>query len=233
MPSNTFDSTEPLREPFAEYLTQFVTEHKLDVIERQLRLRTRHLTVALEDLHQAHNISACLRSCDGFGIQNVHVVEKRHRYRVNPNVERGSARWLTLIRHNEAENNSIACLKALRESGYRIVATSPRDDAVPLESFDPTQKSALFFGREKGGVSDDVLNAADVLLRIPMYGFAESFNVSVAAAICLHHLTWKLRDSDVDWQISDAERSALRFEWLKRVIGYRLPQLEREYQRRL
>lgn len=231
-PTATPDSNGPMPQPLVAFLEQFVTDSKLASFDSRLALRTRHFTVALEDLYAPHNTSACLRSCDGFGLQDVHVIEKQHHYRVSPNVARGSAQRLTLARYSEGENSSADCVTALRKAGYRIIATSPRDDAVPLEDIDVTEKSALFFGREKPGLSDFVLNEADELLRIPMYGFAESFNISVAVAICLHHLTWKLRASDVDWQLSEAERAVLRSDWLRKAIGYRLPKLEREYRRR-
>lgn len=233
MPSNSSGSTKPLFDPFGEFLAQFVTDQRLEVIERRLQFRTRHLTIALEGLRGTHNTSACLRSCDGFGIQDVHLIEKQHRYRVNRDIERGSAQWLTLIRHATGVDNFVECMRSLRESGYRIVATSPRADAVALEDFDVTQKSTLFFGCERDGLSDIVMNEADDLLRIPMYGFAESFNISVAVAICLHHLTWKLRTANVLWRLTEKEQSALRSEWLKLTIGHRLPQLEREYRRRM
>lgn len=232
MSANAPGPAESIGESLAAFLAQFVTEHRLGVIEEQLAQRTRHLTVALEGLRRTHNTSACLRSCDAFGIQDVHLIEKRYRYRVNRDIERGSAQWLTLVRHTEGENNSATCVRALRRAGYRIVATSPRDDALPLEEFDVSQKAALFFGRERDGLSDYLLAEADERVRIPMYGFAESLNISVAVAICLHHLSWKLRTGDVDWELTDSEKAEIRLEWLRCTIGHRFPQLEREFHRR-
>ena len=221
-----------MTDPFCEFLAQFVTPDRLETCEENLRNRTRHFTVVLEDLFHAHNASACMRSCDAFGIQNVHVIENENTYRINPDIELGSLKWMTLSRYAEGSDNSETCLQKLKADGYRIVATSPNASAITLEELDIQPRTAFFFGHEKKGLSDAVFQQADELLRIPMYGFAESFNISVAVAICLHHLTWKLRASEIDWRLTDEEANVIKFEWLKRIFVGRLPALEREFLRR-
>jgi len=218
---------------FTEFLSQFVTEHKRQVFERVLQQRTRYLTVVLEDIFQPHNASACLRSCDAFGIQNVHIVEDRHAYRLNSDVELGSAQWLTLKRYAHRPDNTRHCIESLRKAGYAIVATSPHPDADLLETFEPDRPCALLFGTELEGLSSTALENADVRLRIPLYGFTPSLNISVAVAICLHELTGKLRRSGIDWRLREWEQDELRLEWMKNVIGRkRLPVIEAEFHRR-
>lgn len=209
------------------YLSGFVTEHKLRVFDERLRERTRHLTVVLEDIFRPHNASACLRSCDAFGVQDVHIIENRYRFRPNKDIERGSARWLTLHRHNETGDNTPQCIARLRERGYRIVAACPHGQTVPLEEFDVSRPAALFFGTEAEGLSPGMLAAADERVRIPTYGFAESLNISVAVAVSMHHLSFRLRQSDVDWRLPPAEMAELRLAWVRTAIGKRrLPAIE-------
>ena len=219
--------------PFLEFLRPFITPHKREVIRANLLRRTRFLTIVLEDLFHAHNASACLRSCDGFGVQDVHIIENENPHVLNSDIELGSAQWLTLNRYCTAENNTLACLSRLREDGYQLAATSLKADALALEDFQPTQKTALLFGREMEGLSDSALEQADLHLRIPMFGFADSFNISVAVAICLHHITWKLRRSAIDWSLSEEESCELELDWVKASVGKRLPQFAAEFQRRL
>jgi len=218
---------------FFEYLCGFVTKNKLALFDGYLRERTRQLTVVLEDVYRPHNASACLRSCDAFGIQDVHIIENRYAYRMNPDVELGSARWLTIHRYAATNDNSDDCIDALKQRGYRIVAMCPHGDAQLLEDFDVSQPAALFFGTEAEGLTQTVVDRADVRLRIPIYGFAESLNISVAVAVCLHHLTLQLRRAEIDWHLSEAEKQALKLAWVRRAIGQkRLRTIEREYERR-
>ncbi|MFW5689545.1 MAG: TrmH family RNA methyltransferase [Spirochaetota bacterium] len=212
-----------------EYLTGFVTAERLERMEAALAERTRYLTVVVEDIYQPHNASAVLRTCDCFGVQDVHIIENRNRYRVNPGVELGTAQWLTLRRYRERENNTAAALEAIRARGYRIVATTPHTDQVALEEFDlGAGPAALVFGNELDGLSPVALDHADAHLVIPMYGFVESFNISVSAAIVLHHLTHALRSSGLDYRLSADEREAVLLGWLRSSVG-RADALEREF----
>lgn len=225
MPQNTRSDPE-----FIEFLSQFVTDHKLALFDRIVRERTRHLTVVLEDLYQPQNASACLRSCDCFGIQDVHVIENRHEFRVNRDVALGGAQWLTLHRYNEGDENTRACIERLKRRGYRILATSPNRPGTRLEDVDVEPKTALVFGAELEGLSHVALEQADGVLMIPMHGFTESYNISVALALCLYELTRKLRTSSVDWRLTEREREEVRAAWIRQVIGEKLPYLERRFQ---
>ena len=202
-------------------LSEFVTEHKLKLFEDNINYRTKYITVVLEDIFQSHNASAVLRTSDCFGIQDVHIIENKNKYIINPQVALGSSKWLNLIKYNKKENNSLDTVRALKKQGYRIVATTSSPDIRNnLENFDLKKgKVALFFGTELEGLSDKILDNADEFLKIPMYGFTESFNISVSAAIILHHLTLKLRNSDINWKLTNEEMIDIKINWLKSSIG--------------
>ena len=186
---------------------------------RVIENRTRYITIALEDIYQSQNASAVLRTSECFGLQDIHIIENKYEYNVNPDVVMGSSKWLNLIKYNNSENNTLEAIKNIKAKGYRIVATTPHKDDVNLEQFDLDKgKVALFFGTEVTGLSDLMLENADEFIKIPMYGFTESFNISVSTAIILQHLSYKMRNSDVDWQLPDSEKEELKLEWLKKSV---------------
>ncbi len=202
-----------------DFLKQFVTPHRWELFEKIIQYRTRYITVVLEDIYQPHNASAVLRTCEALGVQDVHIIENRNEYRVNPDVALGSNKWLTLIKYNQHQDNTLDAIKKLRQQGYRIVATTPHRDDVELKEFDlHPGKVALFFGSELPGLSETVLENADEFLKIQMYGFTESFNISVSAAITLHWLTAQLRASDIPWQLSAQEKDEIILQWLKNSV---------------
>lgn len=189
--------------------------------------RTRHITLVLEDLAHAHNMNAVLRTSDAFGIQDVHLIESRNRFEVAPGVVRGSHLWLTLHRYRSATAHA-DCIAALRSRGYRIVVTSPRGDAVTAQELVIDEPIALVLGNEKVGVSEPLLAAADAHLHIPMCGFTESLNVSVAAAICLEQLTARLRNSNIDWPLTAIEQALLHEDWVRKSVPH-LEALEKRF----
>lgn len=211
-----------------DYLSSFISENRKKKFEEVIQWRTRHITVVLEDIYQPHNASAVLRSCDCFGIQDIHVVENKNKYTVNPDVALGSPKWLKLIKYNKAENNTLECISTLKSKGYRIVATTPHKDDYNIEDLPVDGKLALVFGTELEGISDTVREHADEYVKIPMFGFTESFNISVSAAICLHTLTMKLHTSDIDWRLSEEERYEVLLNWLRNSI-HRSSLLEKEF----
>lgn len=201
------------------YLEEFITPERKQLFDRVIQNRTRYITVVLEDIFQPHNASAVLRSCDCFGIQDVHIIENRNKYQVNPDVTLGSDKWLSLIKYNKQGNNSTRVIKELRKKGYRIVATTPHNNDTELNNFDVSMgKIALFFGTELQGLSEDVLQNADEFLKIPMYGFTESYNISVSAAIILYTLTEKMKASVINWQLTKEEMRTVRKKWLERSV---------------
>ncbi len=215
-----------------EYFKTFITDNRLEKMEKVLSRRTRYLTVVLENIYQPHNASAVLRSCDGFGVQDVHIIENSNSYRINPGVSLGTSQWLTLHKYNKKDENSTDAIKALKAKGYRIVATTPHRDDKDLEVFDLSKnKIALFFGTEMHGLSDIVLENADEFMKIPMYGFVESFNISVSCAISLHNLSQRLRESNIDWELNALEKEKILLGWMRNTVK-NAASLEEEYYRR-
>ncbi|MCF8370894.1 MAG: RNA methyltransferase [Bacteroidales bacterium] len=213
MPINTKE------EALLNYLSEFVLPSRIATFRKNADKRTRYLTVVLEDIFQSHNASAVLRTCDCFGVHDVHVVENRNELTVNPEIAMGSSKWLSLLRFNEAKENSPLAVSHLRKKGYRIVATSPHVDGTNLEDFDLSKgRAALFMGTERIGLSDYIMEEADEHLKIPMYGFTESFNISVSAAIILHHLSLKLRSSEIKWQLQHHEKVEILLKWVRNNI---------------
>ncbi len=200
------------------FLESFISENKRDLFKQIIEFRTRYITVVLEDIYQPHNASAVLRTCDCFGVQDVHIIENRNIYEVNPDVALGSSKWLTLEKYNTAKNNTVDTINKLKSKGYKIVATTPHKNDTPLSQLDLSKKTALLFGTELKGLSDIALENADAFVKIPMVGFTESFNISVSAAIILHQLTEKLRASDYKWQLTDKEKLDIRLDWVKNVL---------------
>ncbi|WP_224483261.1 TrmH family RNA methyltransferase [Robertkochia aurantiaca] len=203
-----------MSEELLNYLEGFMTPERRAKFEQVLNDRTYHFTVAIEDVFQAHNTSAVIRSCDVFGIQSAHVIEDRFGRKLDKNIAMGAQKWVNVSRFD----NAMECMKDLREKGYRIVATTPHKTSCDLESFDIAPRSAFFFGTERKGLSETVLSQADDFLTIPMYGFTESLNISVSAAIILQRLTQRLRSSKVEWQLKEEEKHQLRIDWAKKSI---------------
>jgi len=212
-----------------DHLKNFVTENRYNLFLEKINFRTDYLTVVLEDIYQSQNASAVLRTCDCFGIQDVHIIENINDYKINPDVALGSFKWLNLIKYNQHENNTLSAINELKKQGYRIIATTPHTNDVLLDDFDLSKgKSALFLGNELKGVSDIVMENADEYLRIPMYGFTESFNISVSAAIILHSLSDKLHKSNIDWHLNNEKQKLIILNWLKATIkNYEL--IEKRY----
>ena len=203
---------------FLEYLEGFVSDKRKATFHKVLEQRTRHFTVVLEDIFQPHNSSAVVRTCDIFGVQDVHVIQNKYSSKVSRHVAKGSQKWLDIKKFNQSANNTQDCLDDLRNNGYQIIATTPHNESCYLHDFDFTKKSAFVFGVEKEGVSDYIMNQADGFLKIPMVGFTESLNISVAAAIILQEVTTKLRASNIPWQLSDQEKALLYYQWVQKSI---------------
>jgi len=196
------------------YLESYLTERRRELFKEVLSNRTKHFTVVTEDVKQLHNTSAVMRTCDIFGIQDLHVVEELEGKRIDKEIAMGAQKWVDLHRYNNIDQ----CIATLKGRGYRIVATTPHKDSQFLEDFDVTQKAAFFFGKESDGLSEKVFSQADSFLKIPMYGFTESLNISVSAAIILQQVVTKLRNSDVNWQLSEEEQLLKRLDWTKKTV---------------
>lgn len=201
-------------EEILQHLQELLTPRRRQLFEQVLTNRTNFFfTVATQDVYQLHNTSAVIRSCDVFGIQNIHVIEERMPKRIDKEIAMGAQKWVDVQRYSATKD----CLHTLRKKGYRIVATSPHEDAVMLDDFDISTPAAFFFGTEREGLSQEILEEADSTLKIPMVGFTESLNISVSAAIILQSVTEKMRRSNLPWRLSAAEKFQIELAWTKTI----------------
>lgn len=205
-----------------DYLGQYITAHKKSVMEKVLAKRTRFLTVVLEDIFKPHNASAVIRTCDCFGLQDIHVIEKTIEYKVNPYVTRGASQWVDLHKYHRKDGSSVdLCFESLRAKGYKIFGTSPAPSSISIYDLQPTEKLALVFGNEHEGISEEVKTKADGLVHIPMLGFTDSFNISVSASIFLYDLVKKAEAMGIpDFYLSEEEKNQLRLKWYRDVVKY-------------
>lgn len=197
-----------------DYLEGFISENRKQRFLDVLSNRTRHFTIAVEDVYQMHNTSAVMRSCEVFGIQELNIIEQKYSKTIDKQIALGAEKWVDI---NEFTSNA-TCIAALRKKGYQIIATTPHNESCYLHEFDITKPSALFFGTEKEGLSQDVIDQADGFLKIPMVGFTESLNISVSAAIIIQDLTNRLRNSTINWKLSELEMIEKRLDWTRKTI---------------
>ncbi|NBW27864.1 MAG: TrmH family RNA methyltransferase [Flavobacteriaceae bacterium] len=199
---------------YLEFLEKILTQSRKERFLDVLQNRTRHFTVVVEDVFQLHNTSAVMRSCEVFGIQELNIIEQRFGKRIDKEIAMGAQKWVDI---NAFESIS-GCLDNLKSRGYQIIATTPHNNDCLLEDFDISKPSALFFGTERDGLSEEILKKADGFIKIPMVGFTESLNISVSAAIIIQNLTERLRKSNIQWQLSEEEIILKRLQWAKNSI---------------
>ena len=196
------------------YLEGFLTENRKEGFLRVLKNRTKHFTIAMEDVYQLHNTSAVMRSCEVFGVQELNVIEQKFGKRIDSEIAMGAQKWVDVNRFNTVQS----CIDEMRAKGYQIIATTPHNDSCMLHEFDISKPSALFFGTEKNGLSEEVIQQADGFIKIPMVGYTESLNISVSAAIIIQDITNRLRQSNIDWQLSEEEILEKRLDWTRKSI---------------
>ncbi len=201
------------------FLSSYLTDSRRESLVNTLQQRTRYITVLLEDIYNPQNASAILRSCDCFGIQDVHLAEQRYGYKVHPNITRGADKWLNIKNHGSGTGTTARAIRSLQDSGYRVIATSPHAQALSIEDVAIEDgKIALVFGNEKDGISADTERYADGFACIPMAGFSESLNVSATVALCLHSLRTRMLRSDVYWSLTPQEYEFLLFDWARKSV---------------
>lgn len=206
--------------PLTEFLGQYITDNRKATINRVLDQRTRYLTIVLEDIFQSQNMSAVVRTCECMGVQDLHIVEGRSKFATNKKVLMGSNKWMNLIRYKEKEKNNIArCYSKLRAEGYRLVATHP-GSGVSIDDLPIDSKVAVVMGNELKGITKFALENADEVVRIPMFGFTESMNISVSAALCIRSLVTRIRNSEHNWQLTDTEKAELRLDWYRKSLKH-------------
>ncbi|MUV02905.1 TrmH family RNA methyltransferase [Flavobacterium rakeshii] len=199
---------------YLNYLEEFITENRKETFLNILQTRTKHFTVAIEDVFQLHNTSAVMRTCEVFGVQELNVIEEKYGKRIDKEIALGAQKWVDVKRYASASE----CIGNLKAKGYRIIATTPHENSCMLDEFDITQPAAIFFGTEKNGLSEEVMQKADGFLKIPMVGFTESLNISSSAAIVIQDITNRLRKSDINWRLNDDEMLDKRIDWSRKSI---------------
>lgn len=206
------------RKDLLNHLLSFVSENKQNLFEKIISERTKHVTVVLEDIFQPQNASAVIRSCDVFGVQDIHVIENENEYTLNPKVVMGASKWINLHKYNKSKNNTLDCINQLKANGYKVYATTPHTNDTLIGEMPLDNKFALMFGTELTGLSNIAMDNVDGYVKIPMYGFTESLNISVSAAITLYELKKRLLASDINWQLTEEERIEQLIDWSKKVV---------------
>ena len=202
------------KQELLHYLEGFITENRKEGFLRVLQNRTKHFTIAMEDIFQLHNTSAVMRSCEVFGIQELNVIEQKFGKRIDTEIAMGAQKWVDVFRYNSVQS----CMDEMRAKWYQIIATTPQDESCLLHEFDITKPAALFFGTERDGLSQEVLDQADGFLKIPMVGYTESLNISVSAAIIIQDITTRLRQSAINWHLTEDEILEKRLDWTRKTI---------------
>ncbi len=200
-----------------KFMFNFLTEEKIARFNEVVNHRTRHFTMVLEDIYQGQNSNAVIRSSEVFGVQDVHIIENKYQFEIVDDISMGSAQWIDIHRYNLQPNNT--CIENLKSNGYKIIGTSPHHNNIHLHEVDITQKTAFVLGTERNGLSEEAMQLCDVFMKIPMSGFTESLNLSNCSAIILQNVTDRLRRSDIQWQLSEAEKTEILIEWCFNVTG--------------
>jgi tRNA (guanosine-2'-O-)-methyltransferase len=201
------------------HLERLMSSERIARMNTVLEHRTRYLTLVLEDIYKPQNASATIRTCDALGIQDVHIIENHSPFSLDANVTLGSCQWTTLHRYREkSADNTRACYAALRDNGYRIIATVPGPESCRLEDIGLERKCAFVFGNEEQGLSASAIDEADACVHLPMYGFTQSYNISVSVGIVLMMMSERLRACGRDWRLSQDEKDTLRLAWYRRAV---------------
>lgn len=201
-------------------LKNHLTPQRVQRIEEVAAQRTRKICLVLEDIRQEHNAGALLRTADILGIQDVHLVSQQYEPKLAEAISKGSINWVSLHRYQARdEDNLQQCLQVLKGQNYQLIVADPEGKVALPDLQNNGEPLALLMGSEWEGVSEQAKEAADIRVRIPQYGFTQSFNVSVAAALILQQLNASLRRSGTDWQLAEDERIALELEWTMKRLG--------------
>jgi tRNA (guanosine-2'-O-)-methyltransferase len=192
-----------------EYLKQFLTEERLRKIEHFAPESSDFVLPVLEDVYQFRNAAAIVRSVEACGFHKVVALQEENNFEPNLKVTKGADTWVEV----EKLPRNMESFQKIKDKGYKIVAVSLENNAKMLPDYEITEPIALVFGTEMEGVSQEILDFADETLAIPMYGFTRSFNVSVAASICMYELKQKLMKSDIDYKLNEEKMLRKKILW--------------------
>ncbi|MEZ4937395.1 MAG: RNA methyltransferase [Crocinitomicaceae bacterium] len=200
-------------------LRNLITVNKNELFDEIVEKRTRHLTLIIENMFQEQNASAVIRTAECLGLQDVHIIENNNKLKINRDIALGSSKWMSIHQYYQNENNTLDCIQHLKKQGYTIVATSPHENDLSISELPVDRKTALMFGTELTGLSKIALKEADVHVKIPMYGFTESYNLSVSAGICIYDFINRMKKSNIDWSLSEDEKVDILYDWCKKTIN--------------
>lgn len=198
-------------------LYELISVNKTELLDLIASERTKYLTVVLEDIVKEFNSSAVMRSCDCFGVQELNIIAENQEFEVQRDIAKGSGNWVDVNTYSGNDSPGNQCISNLKERGYRIIATSPHAEKT-IDQISIDQPIALVFGTEGDGISENIASNADELVKIPMYGFTESFNISVSAALILNQIRNRLEASDIQWKLSEEEQTLLKIKWCTKII---------------
>ena len=191
------------------YLEKFLTEERLQKINFFAPESSDYLLPVMEDIFQFRNAAAIVRSVEACGFHKIVAMESENVFNPNLRVTKCAETWVEV----EKLPHSLDSIKKIKNRGYKIVAVSPEKNATLLPDFSISEPVALVFGTEKEGVTEEILDFADETLAIPMYGFTRTFNVSVAASICMYELKQKLLKSGIDYKLSEEKMWQMKVRW--------------------
>jgi tRNA (guanosine-2'-O-)-methyltransferase len=183
-----------------------LVEERRARVDAVVAQRTRSIVLVLEDLEDPHNIAAVLRTCEGLGLQEVHAITRNHSFHPSPKITMGAEKWLDLRLHRDVSS----CLSALRDRGYLLCATDLGEGAGSLLDLPPDRPLAIVFGTEKTGITSEAAAQCDLRFKIPMLGFTQSLNISVAAAICISHLVFRRLSRGLPTDMPAEEQAGLQ-----------------------
>ncbi|PLX41818.1 MAG: RNA methyltransferase [Deltaproteobacteria bacterium] len=201
-------------ETLRDILTGIMTPRRMERLISVLEGRLGSLRLVVENLHDPHNMSAVVRSCEAFGVQHLHVVDSKGEFKLSRGITKGSHKWLDIHYYD----SFTPCAKELKEAGFDLYAALLVDDAVALDEVPAMRPIALVLGNEHAGVSEEAQRLCDGAYTIPMHGFVQSFNISVAAAISLYSLSTRMRrELGERALLSPYERSSLLERWIPKA----------------
>jgi tRNA (guanosine-2'-O-)-methyltransferase len=196
-----------------------LSDHKRQLFEEKIKYRTRHFSLALEDMMKTQNASALMRTADAFGIHRVDVYDKNERFNVSSGISKGVEKWLDSKFFNTYDEGGVEEWAArLKSTGRKLYVTALNKDAKPLHEIDPMVPATVCFGNEQEGASEKLIALADEVIYIPMKGFVESFNVSVSCGIVLHHLTHQMEQCGIQRGLHEEDALDTKINWALRTI---------------
>ena len=204
---------------FYAELAAELSEHKRSLFDEKVKLRTRHISLALEDMMKTQNASALMRTADAFGVHRIDIYDKNERFNVSSGISKGVEKWLDVNFFNTYNEGDVQTwAEKLKSTGKKLYVTALSPNARPLQDLDPSIPATICFGNEQLGASKELIACADEIVYIPMKGFVESFNVSVSCGIALHHLTLGMERAGIPRGLEEIDALETKIDWALRTI---------------